>query len=122
MNVNENVVFFLCSLYIEISLPSSHQHERDDIRAIDENSHSNKTMHIGGFNFLQQNKTVDSGSAVAEIVEAAGILKEFNKNTATDNNSKVNKKYKFGHINKSFEPSSAYGNCESHMDIKFFNC
>ena len=71
-------------------------------------------MHIGGFNFLQQNKASDSaeavGTASATTTSASsGILKEFNKNTSSDV-FKANKKYKFGHVNKSFEPSSAYGN------------
>lgn len=61
-------------------------------------------MHIGGFNFLQQQSKAENAA------ESAGILKEFNKNTSGEN-FKVIKKYKLGggHVNKSFEPSSAYG-------------
>lgn len=73
-------------------------------------------MHIGGFNFLQQNKTTAAASGTSEntsdVVSAAtGVLKEFNKNTTSSDNYKANKKYKYGHVNKSFEPSSAYGKC-----------
>jgi hypothetical protein len=78
----------------------------------------NKTsekMHIGGFNFLQQNKASSAVDSASDVVSSsAGVLKEFNKNTAattTSENFKVNKKYKYGHVNKSFEPSSAYGKC-----------
>lgn len=98
----------------EISLPSSHQHERDKIKVVEKNcSQQSKIMHIGGFNFLQQNKTVESGIAATNSPsddvrqQATSVLKEFNKNSTNDN-FKV-KKYKFGHVNKSFEPSSAYG-------------
>lgn len=74
-------------------------------------------MHIGGFNFLQQNKTSSAVESASDVVNSsAGVLKEFNKNTATtatSDNFKVNKKYKYGHVNKSFEPSSAYGECTS---------
>lgn len=71
-------------------------------------------MHIGGFNFLQQNKTSSAVESASDVVSSSnGVLKEFNKNTATatSENFKVNKKYKYGHVNKSFEPSSAYGKC-----------
>ena len=92
---------------LEISLPSSHQNERDKIE-INSSEHS-KVMHIGGFNFLQQNKAVEGNLASnGDIVGSASVLKEFNKNSTSDN-FKLNKKYKFGHVNKSFEPSSAYG-------------
>lgn len=93
-------------------MPSSYKNEREDNEVIRENLDSSSRMHIGGFNFLQQNKTehevaaaVGSSGSMAE-----GILKEFNKNTSSDN-FKAIKKYKFGgHVNKSFEPSSsAYG-------------
>lgn len=70
-------------------------------------------MHIGGFNFLQQNKAASAAAPaenVSDVVSgSAGILKESNKNTAASENFKVVKKYKNGHVNKSFEPSSAYG-------------
>lgn len=95
--------------YVEISLPSSHQYEQENDSndtVTNDNLNNNKRMHIGGFNFLQQNKNPDGNN---DVVGAMGVLKEFNKNTSSDN-FKANKKYKFGHVNKSFEPSSAYGN------------
>lgn len=100
---------FIQLQFTEISLPASHEDAK--IVKEREKSENQQTMHIGGFNFLQQNKTssttenvdVESGSA------ANGVLKEFNKNTSASENFKVNKKYKYGHVNKSFEPSSAYG-------------
>lgn len=102
---------FLFMTNLEISLPSSHQNERDKIE-IKSSQQSNKAMHIGGFNFLQQNKaaTVEGNVATSngDIVGSTSVLKEFNKNSTSDN-FKLNKKYKFGHVNKSFEPSSAYG-------------
>ncbi|KAL7044239.1 hypothetical protein ACKWTF_001845 [Chironomus riparius] len=91
----------------KISLPSSHHNERDNIEI--KRSEQSKAMHIGGFNFLQQNKAVEgnNGASNGDIVGSASVLKEFNKNSTSDN-FKLNKKYKFGHVNKSFEPSSAY--------------
>ena len=99
---------FLFLNNLEISLPSGHQNERDKIEV--KSSVQSKTMHIGGFNFLQQNKTVEGNVASnGDIVAGStSVLKEFNKNSTSDN-FKLNKKYKFGHVNKSFEPSSAYG-------------
>jgi hypothetical protein len=90
-------------------LPASHQDENIVIEA----ESNNQVMHIGGFNFLQQNKTTAASgtsgeNASEQVVSASGVLKEFNKNTTSDN-FKANKKYKYGHVNKSFEPSSAYG-------------
>ena len=99
---------FLFMTNLEISLPSSHQNERDKIEV--KSSERSKAMHIGGFNFLQQNKAVEGNNVASngDIVGSASVLKEFNKNSTSDN-FKLNKKYKFGHVNKSFEPSSAYG-------------
>lgn len=89
-------------IYPEISLPSNYNHERGILT-----TNKQVTMHIGGFNFLQQNNKSTEASTTSTTA-SDGILKEFNKNTSSDN-FKVNKKYKFGHVNKSFEPSSAYG-------------
>lgn len=127
--------FTLINFYVlEISLPTGHE---DDEKIIETKSKTKLSeMHIGGFNFLQQNK---AASATAEnasdvVSGSAGILKESNKNTAaTSENFKVVKKYKNGHVNKSFEPSSAYGECVcaikllsfkfryGHVDIIFLN-
>lgn len=95
--------------YLEISLPSSDHYERDRFDVLEKSSSGSidkaRAMHIGGFNFLQQNKAV---SETSDTVGPASVLKEFNKNSTSDN-FKVNKKYKIGHVNKSFETSSAYG-------------
>jgi hypothetical protein len=100
--------------FVEISLPASHKDESEVVEA--ETKYSHQIMHIGGFNFLQQNKTtVASGTGEntsEQVVSATGVLKEFNKNTTSSDNYKANKKYKYGHVNKSFEQSSsAYGKC-----------
>ena len=91
-------------MFLEISLPTSQQNENE----INLDEKQSEKMHIGGFNFLQQNKA----SAVENLNDvessSAGVLKESNKNIASEN-FKVNKKYKYGHVNKSFEPNSAYG-------------
>ncbi|KAG5674408.1 hypothetical protein PVAND_004382 [Polypedilum vanderplanki] len=106
----------------KISLPSSYKNEREDNEIIREKLESNKIgMHIGGFNFLQQNKTENEvATAVGSSSAAESILKEFNKNTSNDN-FKAIKKYKFGgHVNKSFEPSSsAYALFECVEDNKY---
>jgi hypothetical protein len=99
----------------EISLPSSYKNERDEAVTT---ANSSDNMHIGGFNFLQQNKAENAAAAAttASAVDTSattGILKESNKNTSSD--FKSSKKYKFGHVNKSFEPSSAYGKRQKCM-------
>lgn len=110
---------------LEISLPTGHEDDEKIIEASTKTKISE--MHIGGFNFLQQNKAtaVAAENANDVVSGSAGILKESNKNTAaaTSENFKVVKKYKNGHVNKSFEPSSAYGeflcNFVIHVDINF---
>jgi hypothetical protein len=92
-------------LITEISLPSSYRNENDQVDELKADPASN--MHIGGFNFLQQNKSSGESS---EVVNGFGILKESNKSSTSDQLKLNNRKHKFGHVNKSFEPSHAYGN------------
>lgn len=84
-------------LILEISLPSSHENDRERrFEALPVNRlFGINNMHIGGFNLnkgIQQSKaetteTMNNGSS---------ILREINKNTSSEN-FKVSKKHKLGH-------------------------
>ena len=85
---------------LEISLPSSHENDRErrfEALPVNQLFDINK-MHIGGFNL---NKSIQQSKAenIETMNNGSSILREINKNTSSEN-FKVSKKHKLGHGTK----------------------
>jgi ankyrin repeat protein len=89
-----------------ICLPSSHQNERNE----------KLTSGLTFEHEIQERKVHRTDT----MSEGSSILKEINKNTASEN-FKVNKKHKFGHVPKKPEPNVLTGEFETDAVVELDN-